>query len=81
MKKLGRTQLDFLKYLVDSPRGWCYNCGWIWGNPSTTRKLLESLFKRGLVFKQEQTHTPRGVLHTHWFAAKDARTALQLGKW
>ena len=45
---LGQTQKDLLNCLGE--RGsWHPGCGWIWSNPSTTTRILNSLVRRGLV--------------------------------
>jgi hypothetical protein len=54
--KLGKTQQCILHSLVySSHRGsWYANCGWIWGNYSTTVRLMESLLRAGWVTKEER---------------------------
>lgn len=55
---LGENQLSVLKSLDRGP--WHERCGWLWDTPSGTRKILDSLVKRGLVAKEQ---TPKG---TEW---------------
>jgi hypothetical protein len=53
-RQLGSEQRRFLETLVE--HGYWYaggmGCGWLWGSPSQTLRLCESLFKRGLVTKE-----------------------------
>lgn len=64
--KVGKIQLALLKVLSDRERGWIdrpYGCGWVWSTPAFTRRVLESLVKKGLVdkglFKSDQY--PSGI--------------------
>ena len=49
-KRFGKVQKLVLAALKQHKK-WCGNfrCGWIWDTPSGTRKILDSLVKRGLV--------------------------------
>ena len=52
--KLGRIQLTILKILSERRCGWTdrpMGCGWFWGSRASTRRILESLVKKGLVDK------------------------------
>jgi hypothetical protein len=54
--KLGTTQRALLEALVEH-RYWYaggYGCGWVWGTASDTERVLEALFRRGLVTKVER---------------------------
>ncbi len=54
--RLGNTQRSILRSLVEH-KSWFgegYGCGWIWGNYSNTKRLLDSLVKRGLVDVTEE---------------------------
>jgi hypothetical protein len=50
-KKLGNTQLIVLQDL-ERFGAWYEGCGWTWNNASGTTRIMESLFKRGLVTKE-----------------------------
>lgn len=47
---LGETQKSVLSSLDRGP--WHEWCGWIWDTPSGTRRILNSLVKRGLVVRE-----------------------------
>jgi hypothetical protein len=47
-RRLTSDQRGFLQSLL-SYRRWSADCGWHWNNPSTTRRLIDSLVARGLV--------------------------------
>jgi hypothetical protein len=67
--RLGTEQRRFLETLVEhgSWYGGSYGCGWIWTNRSGTLRLLEGLFRRGLVTKEEhESRIRRGVSVTHY---------------
>jgi len=53
-RPLGKTQQSVLES-VRERRGWSEGCGWVWGNYSTTVRVLEALVRRGLVVKTEET--------------------------
>lgn len=58
---MGETQREVLRSLAKPSRGFWYSgCGWLWDTPSGTRKIMETLLKRGLVTKTmvPYTHTP-----------------------
>lgn len=46
-RPLGETQRDMLRSLV-THGGWRPGCGWLWDTVSNTKRILESLCKRGL---------------------------------
>jgi len=48
MTKVGKTQLAVLRSLHEG-NGWYAGCGWLWNTYSGTRKIMDSLVKRGLV--------------------------------
>lgn len=59
--KLGTNQLGVLKCLQERERGFVdgpYGSGWVWGTQSGTKKILESLVKKGLVTKGEYQWRP-----------------------
>ena len=68
MKPLGKTQRDLLRALAARPFP---NHGWVWGNYSTSKRLLDSLVKRGFasyVVQSEAGHradTPGGLVYYH----------------
>ena len=49
MKPLGKTQQGFLSHMLYHNNQWYDGCGWLWNTPSGTRKIAESLEKRGLL--------------------------------
>ena len=50
--KLGKQQLGVLDALRRHKR-WHESCGWIWGTPSQTAKVCESLVRRGVARKYQ----------------------------
>lgn len=46
--KLGEVQKSVLRSLRDHGC-WSPRCGWVWDNTSGTKKILESLRRRGFV--------------------------------
>ena len=46
MVKLGHVQKSVLESLINRKR-WYPGCGWVWDNNYGTRKILNSLVKRG----------------------------------
>ena len=66
--RLGKNQLAILKVLATRPFP---NHGWIWGNYSTSKRLLDGLVKLGLasyVVTVEAGHradTPGGLVYYH----------------
>ncbi len=57
MKQLGNIQRDVLGSLVRHKGYWYANCGWYWDTHSGTKRIMESLLKRGLV--EKFTDAPR----------------------
>lgn len=58
--KLGNKQISLLWSLSQRKLGWIdhpFGCGWVWDTQSGTRKVLETLVKRGLVEKTEYVST------------------------
>lgn len=58
-RKLGHVQ----RHVLSALNGWGYyypGCGWRWGNTSTTVRVLESLVRRGLVIRTEETNSRTG---------------------
>lgn len=52
-RALGSNQVQALRCLADHNNGtWYPDAGWVWGNTSTTVRLLDSLVKRGLATKE-----------------------------
>jgi DNA-binding IclR family transcriptional regulator len=54
---LGETQADVLDSLKRHGQ-WYERCGWVWDTPSGTRRVLESLVRRGLVTKGPLSWAP-----------------------
>jgi hypothetical protein len=55
-RPLGENQTYALKSLAENNGGtWYPGAGWIWGNVSTTVRLLDSLVRRGLATRVEKT--------------------------
>ena len=54
---LGPVQQDVLKSLREHG-WWSYRCGWLWGTPSYTIRVLKTLVNRGLVEVNEGVYTP-----------------------
>jgi len=52
-KKLGKTQLLFLQALGRHGR-YYRGCGWVWGKPSESVRLAESLLRLGYLRKVEE---------------------------
>lgn len=50
-RPLGINQEGILRSLVERD-GWSEGCGWMWDTHVNTRKILESLVKRGLATKE-----------------------------
>jgi len=50
VRKLGTKQRDVLDSLKQHG-SWYAGCGWLWDTTSGTRRVMESLVKRGLVAK------------------------------
>ena len=49
-RPLGKTQRQVLKSLNEHNSGmWYTGCGWYWDNWSGTKRIMESLQRRGLV--------------------------------
>jgi DNA-binding PadR family transcriptional regulator len=48
-RDLGKVQINVLGSLESHRGTWWAGCGWYWDTYSGTNKLLQSLFKRGLV--------------------------------
>lgn len=64
MRPLGETQKDVLRSLRNHRGFWYEGCGWLWNTISGTTKIMESLYKRGLVSKSDHVwesgkRTPR----------------------
>lgn len=53
-RALGTNQLGVLNSIVQSSMVWFQRCGWTWGSDSETRRLCESLVKRGLLREYEK---------------------------
>lgn len=58
-RPLGKTQESIL-HSLRTHKVWHEKCGWVWNNDSGTRKLLDSLVKRGLA-----THKKQGRLNVY----------------
>jgi hypothetical protein len=57
-RPLGENQAYALRCLAEHNAGtWYPGAGWIWGNRSTTVRLLDSLVRRGLATRVEKTRT------------------------
>ncbi len=48
-RKLGATQADVLRTLIDHRYWHAGGCGWVWTTERNTQRILDSLVKRGLV--------------------------------
>lgn len=73
MKDLGANQRGVLDSLRD--HGQYPGGGWVWGNHSTTVKILDSLVKRGLVATDAVTPS-RGDVFTRYTLSPEVRAAL-----
>ncbi len=51
-KRLGATQAKVFDALVEH-ESWSEDCGWIWGTPSSTRRIMDSLVRAGVVKVEE----------------------------
>jgi hypothetical protein len=51
-RKLGATQVEILSCLAESrfAHQWYPGSGWVWGNASTTERIMKTLEARGLVY-------------------------------
>lgn len=59
MRKLGNTQLAFLRQMARTPTAPYYaGCGWIWGTRSESERIANSLTRRGLL-RLEERRFPR----------------------
>lgn len=55
-RPLGENQLAALRALAENNGGtWYPGGGWVWGNTSTTLRLLDSLVRRGMATKTEKS--------------------------
>lgn len=73
---LGTEQRAFLQTLVEHGYwyGGGYGCGWTWRSPSTTERLCESLFRRGLVTKEQHpSRIRRDTSVTHYVASAEGK--------
>ena len=50
-RALGANQEGVLRSLVERG-GWSEGCGWMWDTHASTRRILDTLVKRGLAIKQ-----------------------------
>lgn len=57
-RPLGRVQFEVLRALVRH-KYWYPHCGWLWGTPSGTQRILDSLVQRGLVVRDGNRYTPK----------------------
>jgi len=52
-RALGKTQKDVLEWMAVDHRGfWHTYCGWTWNTDAGTRRIMESLARRGLVERE-----------------------------
>lgn len=51
-RPLGENQ-RYLLYSLFMHKSWRPGCGWLWNTPSGTKRLLDSLVRRGLVVKHD----------------------------
>ena len=72
---LGKNQVSLLNCLHRHGRygPWC---GWLWDTDSGTKRILESLVKRGLVRKKR--HEQHGSEFNYFLTAKGKRIRSQL---
>jgi hypothetical protein len=70
-RKLGKTQAAFLEAMLQHYGSWHANCGWYWGSSSATRRLCESLEKRGLL-RSEDIKARRDVIQLWRVIDQDA---------
>lgn len=56
-KSLGKLQSNVLSSLVVH-KGWQERCGWVYGTPLNTRKILDTLVTRGFVRCEDGFYTP-----------------------
>lgn len=64
MRKLGRTQKNFLSHMADRKLArWSAGSSWHWGGRTATVRLCESLVKRGFLCKEADVYylTPAGL--------------------
>lgn len=61
MRPLGKNQENLLGSL-ERHGHWSVAAGWVWDTPSNTRKILETLVKRGMVKKSTVVGRPSGWL-------------------
>ena len=61
-KPLGTSQQSALRTLAERNNGrWWPGCGWQWANESSTRRIMESLARRGLAERVEDPNRPSHV--------------------
>jgi hypothetical protein len=57
--KIGETQASVLRSLIDH-KSWKANglCGWTWGTYGQTKRVMESLVKKGLASLEDGYYKP-----------------------
>jgi hypothetical protein len=74
-KRLGENQKHILKGLSD---GRLTGTGWVWGNRSTTLRLMKGLVSRGLVVETAYPSTKGGQTNYSWSLSEAGQKWVEL---